>query len=45
MSTICLKIMALFLLDHEEAVGMRSVVAMENFVQGKGRKALFWWLG
>jgi len=37
--------MMLFLLDHEEAVGVRYAVAMENFVQGKGRKDHIWWLG
>lgn len=43
-SAICLKILAVFLLDHEEAVGIRCVVAMENFVKEKGRKDNSWWL-
>lgn len=39
-----MKILAVFLLDHEEAVGKRYVVAMENFVKGEGRKGDSWWL-
>lgn len=30
--------MAVFLLDHEECVGIRYAVPMENFVKGEGRK-------
>lgn len=39
-----MKILAVFLLEFEEAVGIRYVVAVEDFVKGEGRKDDSLWL-
>lgn len=39
-----LKVVVLFVLNHEATVGIKYVGAMENFDQGKHRKDHFWLL-